>query len=57
MMNLSSASLMLAYICIHINDASATALTAIDQSLSLPPGVVAESVFMFLNNKGLQLSR
>lgn len=55
MMNLSSASSMLAYICIHIKDVSATALTAIDQPL--PPGVVAESVLMFLNNQGLQLSR
>lgn len=56
MMNLSSASSMLAYICIHIKDVSATALTAIDQPLPRP-GVVAESVLMFLNNQGLQLSR
>lgn len=35
-MNLSSANSMLAYICIHIKDASVTALTTIDQPL--PPG-------------------
>lgn len=43
MMNLSSASSMLAFICIHIKDVSATALTTIDQPLP-PPRVVAASV-------------
>lgn len=37
-MNLSSANAMLACICIHIKDASARALTAIDQPLPQEEG-------------------